>query len=193
MAFDDPTLWARYVRFLSEVGVPVNVVTASLTVAVGLLAAIVCKAIAKRLVHRGGRIVAGWGRSTNAPDTKRIETVVASIVYWGVLLLAIMAATEALGFRVVTGWIGQLASYLPRVVAATLILALGTVLARVAGQLVEKAVESTHAAVARRIGRVTEILLLVAAALVAVEQLGIEVSFLKTTVLILLAAAGFRG
>jgi small-conductance mechanosensitive channel len=41
---------------------------------------------------------------------------------------------------------------------------------------------------ADRVGRIAELVLLVSTALIAIEQLGVEVSFLKTTLLILLGA-----
>jgi small-conductance mechanosensitive channel len=176
------------VRLSDRFGVTASVLIAVVTLVAGLLLAMLGRRLTRALVRRGGRLVAGLGRSGEAPDTSRVEGVVGTTVYFGILLFAIMAATEMLGLPVVTSWLTEVVSYLPRVVVAMLILALGTVLARVAREVVARAALSARAPGGERIGRIAEVALLVASGLVAIEQLGIEVSFLKTSILILLAA-----
>jgi small-conductance mechanosensitive channel len=184
--------WISYkqhvARLADGLGVTTSVVVAGLILVAGLFLALLGRRVTKNLVRRGGRLVSGWSRTAQPPGTARTERVVGTAVYWGILLLAVMAATETLGLPVVTRWLSQIVSYLPRLVAAMLIIAFGTLLARLGRQLVTRAATSARAPSAERIGRATEIALLVASALVAIEQLGIEISFLKTTILILLAA-----
>jgi small-conductance mechanosensitive channel len=56
----------------------------------------------------------------------------------------------------------------------------------VARHIVSSAAGSANVASSERLGRVTEMALLLGTALVAIEQLGIDISFLKATLLILL-------
>jgi small-conductance mechanosensitive channel len=103
-----------------------------------------------------------------------------------------MVATEALGLPVVTVWLSQVATYVPRIIAAIFIVALGAVMAKLARKIAEGAARSATLPAHDRIGRLTEVAVLVAVGLVAVEQLGIEISLL-TTVLLIVVAALFGG
>jgi hypothetical protein len=103
-----------------------------------------------------------------------------------VVVCAVMAATETMGLPVVTAWLSGVATFLPRVAVAIMIVALGTVAARVTRHVVISTANAANVAMADRLGRVTEMALLLGTALVAIEQLGIEISFLKATLLILL-------
>lgn len=180
--------WEQYTRLLDNLGIPTNVVTASLTLVIGFLLAVLARRLTQTFVKRSSRWVGFLSRSDRSPDTRRLQTALGTIVYWSILLFFIMAATETLGLPVVTSWLAEVANYVPRIVASIMIVALGSVVARVARQLVTKAATSARAPGADRMGRAAEVALFIAAGLVALEQLGIEVSFLKITLLILLAA-----
>lgn len=180
--------WEHYTDWLERIGVPTNVVTASVTLVVGLLLALLARRVTRALVRRGGRVLAGLAPGDVTPRTERVEATLGAIVYWGVLLFFVMAATETLGLPVVTGWLAEVANYVPRIVAAILIVALGTLAARIAREVIARMARSANAPGADRLGRAGEVALLVATGLVAIEQLGIEISFLKAALLIMLAA-----
>ena len=127
--------WEHYTDWLERLGVPTNVVTASVTLLVGFLLALLARRLTRALVKRGGRMLAGLAPGDVAPRMERVQSTMGTIVYWGVLLFFVMAATETLGLPVVTGWLAQVANYVPRIVAAILIVALGTLAARVARDL----------------------------------------------------------
>ena len=180
--------WEQYTRLLDQLGIPTNVVTASLTLVVGFLLALLARRLTQTLIRRGGQWLGGVTRGETPPNTARIQSLLGAIVYWTTLLFFVMAATETLGLPVFTSWLAQVANYVPRMIASILIIALGTLAARIGRQLVNKAARTARAPGAERMGRAAEVALLVATGLVALEQLGIEISFLKTTLLILLAA-----
>jgi small-conductance mechanosensitive channel len=75
--------------------------------------------------------------------------------------------------------------------AAILILALGTLLARASRHLAARAARSASAPSAERVGQAVETAILLTSALVAIDQVGIEISFIKTVLLIVLAAMLF--
>jgi hypothetical protein len=142
--------------------------------------------LARRLVARS----ANWLGSLqpgalSVPQFDRVEKAVGSAVYWLVVVFAVMAATETLGLPVVTAWLSGVATFLPRVAVAIVIIALGTVAARVTRHVVTSTASGANVSSSERLGRVTELALLLGTALVAIEQLGIEISFLKATLLIL--------
>ena len=180
--------WEQYTRLLEHLGIPTNVVTASVTLIAGFLLSMLGRRLARGLVRRGGHWLGTLTKAERQLDTSRVEIALGAIVYWAILLFFIMAATETLGLPVVTGWLAEVANYVPRVIASILIVAIGGLLARLSRQLVTKAASTTKTPGAVRLGRVAELALFVSAALIALDQLGVEVSFLKTTLLILLAA-----
>jgi small-conductance mechanosensitive channel len=187
--------WVEYknlfVGWAESTGLTRGVVAASVTMLLGLLFAMIGRRVARDLVRRGARVLSGRGMLEGAQRTQRLEGFVGSTVYFAILLFAALTATELLGVPVVKGWVSQVAGYMPRLLAAILIMAVGTLLARGARELALRAASSANVPGAARLGRAAEIAVLVAATLVAIEQLGIEVSFIKTTLLILLAAMMF--
>ncbi len=177
-------------RIAFATGLTRSTVVAALILLVGLIAAAVLGRLARRLVARS----ANWLGSlqpgaVSVPQFDRVEKAVGGAVYWLVVVCAVMAATETLGLPVVTAWLSGVATFLPRVAVAIVIVALGTVAARITRHVVTSTATGANVSSAERLGRVTELGLLLGTALVAIEQLGIEISFLKATLLILFGGA----
>jgi hypothetical protein len=175
-------------RIAAATGLTQSTVVAVLILLVGLVAGAVFGRLARRMVARSARWIGSLQPGAmSLPHFDRVEKAVGRAVYWLVVVCAVMAATETLGLPVVTAWLSGVATFLPRVAVAILIVALGTVAARVTRHLVTSTAGAANVTSAERLGRVTELALLLGTALVAIEQLGIEISFLKATLLILMA------
>jgi small-conductance mechanosensitive channel len=174
-------------RIATTTGLTKSTVIAVLIMLVGLVAAAVFGRLARKLVAKSARWLGSLQPGgVSLPHFERVEAAVGRAVYWLVIVCAVMAATETLGLPVVTAWLSGVATFLPRIAVAILIVALGTVAARVTRHLVTSTANAANVTSAERMGRVTEMALLLGTALVAIEQLGIEISFLKATLLILL-------
>lgn len=174
-------------RLAAATGLSRSTVVAVLILLVGFVAAALLGRLARRLVARSARWIGNFQPGAmSVAHLDRVQKAVGSAIYWLVVVCAVMAATETLGLPVVTAWLSSVATFLPRVAVAILIIALGTVTARVGRHIVSSAAGSASVASAERLGRVTEMALLLGTALVAIEQLGIDISFLKSTLLILL-------
>jgi hypothetical protein len=104
------------------------------------------------------------------------------------VVFSVAAAAELASLSLATVWLNRWVAYLPRVVAAVAIVALGGVAARVVRHFVVSAASSAAAVDSTRLGRVAQLAVLSASWLLAVEQLGIEISFLKNVILIAIAA-----
>lgn len=174
-------------RIAAATGLTRSTVVAALILVVGLVAAAILGRLARKLVQRSARWLGSLQPGmVSVPHFDRVEEAVGRAVYWLVVVCAVMAATETLGLPVVTAWLSGVATFLPRIAVAIMIVALGTVAARVTRHVVTSTANAANVASAERFGRVTEMVLLLGTALVAIEQLGIEISFLKATLLILL-------
>jgi small-conductance mechanosensitive channel len=189
------TFFGDYLGWASDLthhlGLTSNVIAASITLLVGFTLALLARPFVRELVRRGAALLSGFGRFENVQSSRAVEHFVANTVYWAILIATGLGAIELLGVSVLRGWLSQLASYLPRVMAAMLILALGTLLARASRHLATRAARSANAPGAERVGQVVETAILLTSVLVAIDQVGIEISFIKTALLIVLAAMLF--
>lgn len=173
-----------------EGGGPVRgVLTAGAILLLGIFTAAIGQRMAEGLTRRAAGVLARWNRGSSGADTESLAKSIGRTVYWFIVVLAIMAATESAQLPVVTTWLSRVASFLPRIAVAIVIVAFGSIAARVARHVVTGAASSASFPASARLGRMAHVALLVCTWLVAVEQVGIEVSFLKTTLLILLGAA----
>jgi small-conductance mechanosensitive channel len=168
-----------------------NLIGAAVLVVVGWLAATVLRVGSRRLAVRLSRLAPGrsFQRTLQVSGMERfISESLGGIVYLVVWLLFLTAATEALGLPVVSTLVSALARYLPSVLAAVLIVALGVVLSNVAQNAIVATAASTHVAHGPELGKAVRIPILVIAAVVAINQIGIDSTFLMICIAIVLAA-----
>jgi hypothetical protein len=136
--FTDPnSVW----RWLQD-AVPGGVLGALILLVVGWLVARLLQWGVTAAVRRTGldrRLTTAGGGQAAAPpgDTAQFA---GRIVFWVVMLFVLVAVFDALGLQLVTapltGLLASLFAFLPQLFAAILILVLGWLLARIAGQLV---------------------------------------------------------
>ena len=169
-----------------------SIVTAVLVLIFGWGLAWVLRKAVRRL-FRGVRnqLAPGSARSawTEAVDDQRTGDVAAGGVYWLVVLTALVIAIDALGVPVFSRWIGAFAGYLPKVAIAMVVLLGGVIASRLARNAIIKTAIRVPPAQARNLARLGQVSIIVAAALIAAEQLGLDVSLLTAVFLIGLAAA----
>ncbi len=98
-------------------------------------------------------------------------------VFWLILVLFLGAGTTVLGFPVLSSWFGTLAGYLPRVLAAAAILLFGILSGLLARTVVTAAAESSGIEIARSLGRAAQIAIVALSVAIALEALGIAMTF----------------
>lgn len=102
--------------------------------------------------------------------------LVGQLVKWGVFLLAILVASDALGLPQVTAALNGVLGYIPDVIAAILILKFGALLATFVGNVVSAA----PFAASRTLGQVAYWAVIVFAAMAALTQLRIAPGLVQT-------------
>ena len=163
---------------------------ATAIILVGWLVALLASAIVRRLLGRIERTLPGASAPAVAgTQARRTVDMLATAVRWFVFLLFLIVATEAVGLATVTSWLGGVATYVPRVFAAIAIAFGATVAGRMAKAAVVRAGRSADIPQADRIGHVVQAAVVIALALVAVDQLGIEIAFIVGVLEITLAMA----
>jgi small-conductance mechanosensitive channel len=159
--------------------------------AFGWLLAFVMRLLASRLVHALGKMVPGRMLRRGLPQItieRQVSDVIGLVVFWAVLLFFAAAAADALGLAVLSTSLAGLGFYLPRLVGAVLIAVFGLVIGNLAREAVTAAAAAAGAPVAATVGQVVRAAILVAAGLIAVAELGIDITLLTAILSVTLLA-----
>jgi small-conductance mechanosensitive channel len=117
---------------------------------------------------------------------------VALLVFWLVFLSFVLMSLERLGFSLAVLPLQALIAYLPRLLAAILILIIGALVAQLAGKATQATTASMGVEFHQGLGRAAHWLVLATAAILAVDQLGLNISLLTNLVtnVVTIAVAG---
>ncbi len=118
--------------------------------------------------------------------------LISLLVFWAVFLSALLIALDFMGFAVAVIPLQGLLSYLPKILAAILILIAGFMLAQFIGRATQAAMASMGIEFHAQIGQAVRIVLLIATVIIAVQQLGVDLTLFSTALinLVTIAAAG---
>lgn len=115
---------------------------------------------------------------SNAGLDSSVSNLLARLAYWLLLFVFVLAAAESLGLIGVTETLNKLVGYLPNVLAAALILLLGSLIAQVIGDAMGKMTTQAGVATGPALGQVVRYTLLVFTIILALGQLGIQTDLL---------------
>lgn len=168
-----------------------GLVTGIVLLGVGLLLAMLLRALAVRLVRALDRAMPSRGFRTSLGGLARerhVADIIGGIVFWAVLLFFTATAANALGIALLSAAVDSLSVFVPRVLAAILIVVAGLVLGNVARGAVAAAAARAGTGVAPALGQVVRLGIFVAAALLAISELGIDITLLTAILSVALAA-----
>lgn len=120
---------------------------------------------------------------------QQLNLFIPRLVYFLVIFLLARTAADALGLAAISNAIGAFFSYLPNIVAALLLLILGTTLGQFAGQTVTQAAESSGIDFAPSLGKLVTGLIVFVTAMMAVAQLKIDTEMIRIVTSFVLAGA----
>jgi hypothetical protein len=110
------------------------------------------------------------------------------LLYWLLMLTFVLSAVETLGLTAVTQTIDRLIAFLPDIIAASLIVILGLLLARFVGNLVGSGAAAADMPYARQLGGTARGAMVIMVSILAIEQLGVDAAILLWAVITVLAA-----
>jgi small-conductance mechanosensitive channel len=119
-----------------------------------------------------------------------LNQVVPRLVYYLLLFLFIRTAAQALGLAAISEAMGTFLAYLPNLVAAILILVLGSVAAQFAGRTVARAAADSGIDFAESLGSLVSGLMLFVLGIMALGQLKIDTEIVRVVTTCLLAGIG---
>ena len=123
----------------------------------------------------------------------RVDTteILGLMVYWLVILGALVIGFNSLGLTYVTDLIGRVLLFVPKVMVALLILAFGAYFARFIAGAITAYCKNVHMQDAELLGRLAQYAILTFVVLIALDQVNIGGDIVKQTFLIVLAGLVF--
>ena len=120
---------------------------------------------------------------------QELTTLIPRLVYFLVLLLLTRTAVDALGLVAISNAIGAFFSYLPNIIAALLLLFLGSTVGQYAGQTVAQSAESSGIDFAPALGKLVSGVILFVCAMMAIAQLRIDTDIVRIVTSFVLGGA----
>lgn len=156
---------------------------------VGFVLAKTVRYVVERFLRRATSLV-----SPRVLDAERDEgggvivRIAGRLAFWVVLLFAAGTAAEVLGFAALTGELGEFARYVPRLIAAVLVLLGGVVASNLAAGWIRGSARSAGIAYGESVARAARGTIILVASVVALTQAGIDSTLLVVAVATVLGA-----
>ena len=123
----------------------------------------------------------------------RVDTteILGLMVYWLVILGALVIGFNSLGLTYVTDLIGRVLLFVPKVMVALLILAFGAYFARFIASAITAYCKNVHIQDAELLGRLAQYAILIFVVLIALDQVNIGGDIVRQSFLVILAGLVF--
>ncbi len=121
--------------------------------------------------------------------TQPLSLILPRMTYFLVLLLLANTASDALGLAAISAAIGAFFAYLPNIIAALLLLILGSSIGQFAGQTIAQSAESSGIEFAPALGKVVSSTILFVCAMMAIAQLKIDTEIVRIVTSLVLGGA----
>ena len=119
-----------------------------------------------------------------------LSELIGIICYWLVLLVTFVVAINAIGLPVAADLLSKVVLYIPNVIAAIFILILGMFIASLLRNIIQTAASNAGISHVNALGKIVEIMIIVFAIAIALEQLNIGAKIIELIVGILLGSMG---
>jgi small-conductance mechanosensitive channel len=193
----DPGLWLeeslRQIWSAVQTFMPL-MLGALATLLVGWLAAFMLRGLIQRFGKGLDAIMAMVQRSMGHEVSRSrwsVSRLVGDIAFWITIAFAISAAAEQIGLVLFSNWVLSLLGYLPRVLISLFILLIGYLISRGVRDLVIDATTTVGYRYGGYLAQLVAGLILAFTALLALSQLGLDVSLFETIIIGALAGLFF--
>ena len=124
----------------------------------------------------------GFGRS--------VSYAVSFLTYWLILLVFFVSAANAINLTVVSELLNRFVLFMPKLIASVLVLIGGVILGHFVGEIVKNACQANHIHGGIILSRVFKVVVVMFAAIMSLEELGINTLVLTSSIQIVLATLG---
>lgn len=116
-----------------------------------------------------------------------ISRIVGILVYWLIILFALMLLSETLEFGAVSDAIGAIVGYIPRLIIGLLLLVVGLVIGRFLRDVVSTSLARVGMTASAVLGHLVQVVIVLFACLLALKQIGFDVSIITTNIAVIVA------
>jgi hypothetical protein len=113
--------------------------------------------------------------------------ILGALIYWLVILVTLVIAFNGLGLTYVTDLVSRVVMFIPKVIVAVLILAVGMYFARFIAQTVSAYCKNVGLEDADLLGRISQYAIMTFVVLIALDQVNVVTDIIRQSFLILLA------
>jgi len=165
-----------------------NILISLLVLGVGYLLAYLVKYLVKRFIGYVGKLVS---RRFNNVDLGQAGTFIGMAFFWLIIFSSILLITDILGLTILTNWFESILKYVPNVLAAILIIFAAIIIGNFIAGLINSVGNRVGLNYNKTLGKVIQFIILFTAIIIAIDQVGIEITFLINIINIVLAALLF--
>ena len=119
-----------------------------------------------------------------------LSELIGVLVYWIMMLIVIITALNALQWTVAAELLNRVVAYIPNVIASIVILVIGMFVSTVLAGVIRTATGNAGIKQSRLLGQITQVVVIIFAIVIALEQLNIGRIIIASAVQIILAALG---
>jgi small-conductance mechanosensitive channel len=112
--------------------------------------------------------------------------LIAKFVYWVLMLLVIVTASDTLGWHAVSQEIARFINYLPNLLAGILFFIVGVYLATFVRDVIQGATGSLGISIGKLVGTIVFYILVIIVSLTSLQQAGIDTSIINANLLIII-------
>ncbi|WP_373522796.1 hypothetical protein [Aquiflexum sp.] len=118
---------------------------------------------------------------------------ISKTIFWIILITSLLFCLQILDLNFSGLWFERIMAYLPNVLVAVIIIFVGMIFGRLLGDLMRSAATKTGLVNGSFLGNMVRYLLLFIAIVIAIDQLGVDISFLTNLITIILVSLLFGG
>ncbi len=169
-----------------------NVLGAIVVLTVGWLGAKILRSVTVRILRVCGIVelskkIKFHDMLTKVGITHTLDQIIGSLVYFTVLFIFLISASEILGFKLVLDTLNKFIAYLPHVFGAFLILTIALYLAKVIKDGLASASTSLNIAYAGALSSMLEILIVGFGIVMALTELGLDMTIFTANITIIIS------
>jgi len=115
-----------------------------------------------------------------------LSKIVGLLVYWLIILMALVLVSDVLKLGTVSEAIGAIVSYIPHLIAGLLILVIGLLIGRFFRDAVSTSLARANIASSAALGFIVQAVIIIFVSLLALKQVGLDVSVITTNIAVIL-------
>lgn len=167
-----------------------NILTSLLVLGIGYLIARLVKYLIIKLINHLGVILK---RRFKLINLKQAGFFIGTAFFWLIIFSSVLLITDILGLTVLTNWFAEILQYTPNVIAAILIIFAAIIIGNFLYDFVESLSTKAGLEYGTTLGRIAQFFVISMAIVIAMDQIGIEITFLINIIAIVLGAILFGG